>query len=463
MSSGLIHVATEDGRSEGVFVSVAEDLPSRVNEEEDADAPRIDSVSPDEAGIGDRVTIVGRRFGAIQGDGRVLFRWTSGDPESGSAEGTLPVSRFDFGYEFWSERRIEVRVPDGAVSGALVVETEKGRSNPVPFDITRRVGSKSFSSPRSFALYQDVGVQDVILASDGESRLEPRLYLWISRPQSLPAQRDVQILRREGGSPLFDSGVPGLMLYELGRESLTGASRIGHAYLFTRYAIESAVVPQLVSNDYNMPDRFMDRYTAATADLPVEEEYAASTVQRVIGRAANPYRNAQTLYSYVVEFLSPVAEIGNIPVAKGTEERTGNAFTYAALYTTLLRQAGIPARMVAGAIFTGNGEAVRHYWSEFYIDGVGWIPSDPALADGLHSDRFETVDDRRSYYFGNLDARRVTFSPGRLEAEKLSPHGVQVQVPEMYSLQRYHEEYVGPIESYNSSWYSLIMLGEYGI
>lgn len=463
VSSGLVYVTTDTGRSNGVFVSVSNDLPQVSAGGIPAEAPRIDAITPSQAQIGELVRLTGRRFGAQRNGSRVLFQWSAGEPEAARLREPLGVSEFDYGYEFWSEREIVVRVPDGAVSGTVVVDSGKGRSNEVAIDIVREVGSKVYEAPRSFALYHDVAVSGVELGGRRQAAVDPRIYLWVPKLQTLPAQRDVQLLRREGGTPLFSDTVPGLYLYELGPERLTGAVTIGHAYLFRRYAVETAVITQLVPREYDMSERFLSRYTAATDSLPVGGEYAAATVRRLVGSGGNPYREAEILYGYVVDFLAPSDEIGNIAVGKGVAEQRGNAYTYAALYTTLLRQAAVPARMVSGAIFSDDGEAIRHYWSEFYIPGIGWIPADPSLGDGLHRERFTRADEPRSYYFGNLDARRVTFAPGRLQAEKLSPHGTPVRIPEMYSLQRYHEERVGPVRSYRSRWYSLILLGEYDI
>jgi hypothetical protein len=44
---------------------------------------------------------------------------------------------------------------------------------------------------------------------------------------------------------------------------------------------------------------------------------------------------------------------------------------------------------------------------EFYTNGVGWTPLDVALANLL------TSPEQQKWYFGNLDARRLTWSRGR--------------------------------------------------
>ena len=62
---------------------------------------------------------------------------------------------------------------------------------------------------------------------------------------------------------------------------------------------------------------------------------------------------------------------------------------YATLATLLLRSCGIPARYVEGYVITpsqaealSEGETLKltqrnaHAWTEYYLDGVGWIPYD---------------------------------------------------------------------------------------
>ena len=46
-----------------------------------------------------------------------------------------------------------------------------------------------------------------------------------------------------------------------------------------------------------------------------------------------------------------------------------------------------------------------HGWAEFYLDGYGWVPVDPAQAARHPS--------RRDEYFGGLDPNRLTISVGR--------------------------------------------------
>ena len=87
-------------------------------------------------------------------------------------------------------------------------------------------------------------------------------------------------------------------------------------------------------------------------------------------------------------FLSYVLEVS----------KSGYSVHYATLATLLLRCCGIPARYVEGYVVSpsqaealGNGETLTltqrnaHAWTEYYLDGVGWVPFDatPGYSDIL--------------------------------------------------------------------------------
>lgn len=118
------------------------------------------------------------------------------------------------------------------------------------------------------------------------------------------------------------------------------------------------------------------------------------------------------------------------------ENRTGNCTDFHSLWTSLARASGIPTRMVYGSFLKADldgkdKDQSYHCWPEFFAPGIGWIPHDVAVADifagefPLNADNTEKVklttadgyngpDPKKvEWYFGNLDARRVTWSVGR--------------------------------------------------
>lgn len=87
----------------------------------------------------------------------------------------------------------------------------------------------------------------------------------------------------------------------------------------------------------------------------------------------------------------------------------GNCTDFHSLFMALARSSGIPARFAIGfQIPTGSHQGQipgYHCWAEFYVEGLGWVPTDISeawLDPSMHN-----------FFFGSLDANRVRFSVGR--------------------------------------------------
>ncbi len=460
-ASGLVYVHTSNGRSNGMLFTNREHVPEPVAAVQQPGRPVISRIEPTLSRVGDTVTIHGRRFGENRKNSRVLFSWSAeGRDNPGAA--TTSSSLFagsitDFVYKTWSERRIEVRVPDGAVGGPIYVETDKGRSLPVNLQLEQPVGRKTFRGRRTFAVQYEIEIDQIEI--DPELAQWNRLYIWMPRVQWLPEQLNPQVLTRQG-TPLFDD-VSGLAVFELSNLRPGESHTIARTVLFDRWEVHSEIEAGRVVARYTIDERFLDKYLSESVILPVGASAIANTARQVSSGTQNPYVKAQRLYNWVLERLTPEQRESSRGALEALEARSGNSFSYAVLYVSLLRAAGVPARVVAGYIFDAELIPLRHYWSEFFLQDFGWVPVDPALGDGLHADRLEQRENARSFYFGNLDAARVTFSPGRLQARNLHVDGTRRSVRELYSLQTHHEEFVGNLVDYRSRWYDLRVLGEH--
>src|SRR5581483_9316851 len=103
-------------------------------------------------------------------------------------------------------------------------------------------------------------------------------------------------------------------------------------------------------------------------------------------RAALAYFNQESFF-YT---LTPPPLLGRDPIDEFLfETRRGFCEHYAAAFVTLMRAAGVPARVVVGyqgGVYnpTGNYLIVRqadaHAWSEVWLDGAGWTRVDPTSA-----------------------------------------------------------------------------------
>ena len=82
----------------------------------------------------------------------------------------------------------------------------------------------------------------------------------------------------------------------------------------------------------------------------------------------------------------------------------GDCNEHTALYVSLARAAGIPARIAAGVVYAepgdGTGAVFYHAWPEVYLGGqTPWVPIDPTLntfpADATHFKLVEGDLDRQ--------------------------------------------------------------------
>jgi transglutaminase-like putative cysteine protease len=161
--------------------------------------------------------------------------------------------------------------------------------------------------------------------------------------------------------------------------------------------------------------------------VPVDEKYARMA-KEIVGDERDPIRQSKKIYDWVLNAIEYwVKDPSRLKASPNGESeyclttKTGNCTDFHSLYTSLSRAVSIPTRMVYGSFFQGDNtpvpnkasldgkdtDASYHCWVEFYADGLGWVPLDVALADLLPS------REQQDWYFGNLDARRVTWSYGR--------------------------------------------------
>jgi transglutaminase-like putative cysteine protease len=100
---------------------------------------------------------------------------------------------------------------------------------------------------------------------------------------------------------------------------------------------------------------------------------------------------------------------GHGDVLYACDAKKGNCTDFHSLFIAMARSQGIPARFEIGFPLPSDkrsGEiAGYHCWSDFYVDGKGWIPVDISEA-WKHPEKHD-------YFFGSHDVNRVQFSMGR--------------------------------------------------
>ncbi|MCL2602367.1 MAG: IPT/TIG domain-containing protein [Treponema sp.] len=494
---GLVRVHRGRSSSNPVLFSNQSVLPQRLLGDDDADSgvvPRIISITPASAAVGALVTITGNNFGLSRENSAALFSWNSESAAGAQPSGVVEVSALEFGYEFWSDREIRVRVPSGAVSGNVTVQTLRGASPPVFFEIAEQQGTKLFRDRRSFVLSYSVDVQAE------QASIPNALYLWMPKPAVSSSQRNVKIVERTVEP--FVENHRGTSLFHFSNLASGANIRVTVSYVVDVYAVETNIANQNPVN-VNSPSPIRAAYTAPSPLVPSNHADILPFAVQITGTERRPYAMARRIYNWMLESLdfqslnfqfldfqtadiqpldlqsldlqsldlqSLNTELQSADIRAETlsggalealQERTADSYRAALLFCALARASGIPAIPVSGVLINSRLATVRHYWAEFWLDGFGWVPVDPALGAGAAPEFFPLREDYAAFYFGNMDNQRVAFSRGEHALAQMTPGGRTVQRPRELSLQNLWEEASGALQSHSSLWSDVIITGTF--
>ena len=445
-NAGLIYVHRGRQRSNPAMFANRLTMPVPVISDA-GNGPRITSIEPASGPIGSLITIQGNNFGSSRNNSGVFFSWNA---EAALEPGFVEISEAEFGYELWGEREIRVRVPDGAVSGNLEVRTPRGNSRPVFFEITGRPGTKVYRDRKTYTISYRTDIQI-------ERAFTPNaLYIWMPKPAVSAYQRNLEIFHRNI-EPFIDN-YRGTSLYHFINTAPADNWEIEPSYTVEVYEVETNIRNQAAVR-LNRPSPVSAAYVLPSPLVPSGEPSVRTQAAAIIAREALPLARAQRIYQWLISSL----EIQAYPLSGGAldalEERTADSFRAALLFCAFARAVNIPAIPVAGVLVNNQRNAIKHYWAEFWLDGFGWVPLDPALGSGAAPQYFNLKEDHARYYFGNVDNQRIAFSRGEGFLYQMTPRGRTVQRSREFSFQNLWEEATGGLESYSSLWSNVIING----
>jgi transglutaminase-like putative cysteine protease len=162
---------------------------------------------------------------------------------------------------------------------------------------------------------------------------------------------------------------------------------------------------------------------AALSSKEKQEDLAPDTLVPISGLPADlavkvtqgktePLEKARAIYDYVfttMRYDKTGTGWGRGDVLYACDAKKGNCTDFHSLFISMARSQGIPARFEIGFPLPADKHSAEiagyHCWSDFYIDGKGWIPVDISEA-WKHQEK-------RDYFFGSHDVNRVQFSMGR--------------------------------------------------
>lgn len=456
VSDGLVHVCNRYGKSNPLIFGNRNNMPVAARENVDTGLPVIENFSANKVAPGDILVIAGKNFGITRGETEVLFSWQLDQaiPASASTRtGELSVacSDRDFDYEYWSDQELRVRVPNGATSGDVFIKTDRGLSNPLGVQVTTTGGTRKYSNRRTYVLSAQVDISGVV-ASDGNM-----LFVRVPVPETTDSQRDMKIT---ASSPEpYKKNYRGTILHQLENLKTGHNERITHNFLLTSYAVSTAINPALVKPYSEPHSPLYNAYTAEDRIVPSGDRDIKLKAAEIVGAEKNPWKKAKLIYGWITENIVPSAVANPDRTAKeALKARSGDAYDMAILFCAFARAASVPAIPVAGIVVDADRNSRVHWWAEFYLEGFGWVPVDPALARDIP---FALHKDARDWYFGNLDASHIAFSRGWTEQKPMTSKSRIVYKPRSFAFQPIWEESGGNIKGYTSFWSDPKVTGVY--
>ena len=140
--------------------------------------------------------------------------------------------------------------------------------------------------------------------------------------------------------------------------------------------------------------------------------YLRALVARLSEGCTNPLEKARRFYDFITRnckytFMPAYFSLETI-AENCARNLTGDCGVFALLFLTMCRCAGIPAQWQSG--LTAEPDFIGgHDWVRFYIAPYGWLYADTSY--GTAAVRAEN-EERRRFYFGNLDPYRMVANNG---------------------------------------------------
>lgn len=165
-------------------------------------------------------------------------------------------------------------------------------------------------------------------------------------------------------------------------------------------------LPTLPVADTSAPE-----WLVATPTVPSDHPEIEAKAAEIIGDATDRKTAVSRLVQWVYTHVEKVPRMGVPNGLNVLRELQGDCNEHTALFVSLARSAGIPARIAAGVVYsdrvTDTGAYYYHAWPEVRLGGpTDWVPVDPTFgqspADATHLKLAEGDLDRQVEIMGFL-------------------------------------------------------------
>lgn len=262
--------------------------------------------------------------------------------------------------------------------------------------------SEEYSNPRLVSGKLIVKVSDIELLSSETLHLhnlshgipgstDPFLGIWSSDIRDYPTQKVLDSKQVFPSPTSIDSSGDdnnNTILYWNVLEEMGNSSsfEISRSFRYLTYDYRPKPDSKMEQQQWHtIPAHIINRYTRSEMFLE-QDEALVDTVFSLLETACGPVEQARIIYDWVQSSLSYIYPPEVRGVRNAFETREGDCGQYSALFITMARIAGIPARQQSGFNFF-PGKTGAHVWSEIYLPVKGWVPIDATRDDGfLHLD-----------------------------------------------------------------------------
>ncbi|MFH1852301.1 MAG: transglutaminase domain-containing protein [Candidatus Neomarinimicrobiota bacterium] len=267
-----------------------------------------------------------------------------------------------------------------------------------------RLGAATLSNPRQVEgdlvinfridkVYSDTALSAWNIAHGITSQQPPLLRIWSAAIQERPAQGEIvsRLINPAPTTILPDRENGNRILYWELSDSLQPGNTfsIVRRFDYTTWDFAPRIDPVTVADNWaRLLDSIRTFYTKPEQFLEQTPEMVAQLRSIIVGEA-NPWHQAERIFNWVrrhMTYVYPPPLRGAIP-AFATGQ--GDCGQYTALFISMCRIAGIPARQQSGFNFVPDNTGY-HVWAEIYLPPYGWVPMDPTRENG-----FNFIDNQR--------------------------------------------------------------------
>jgi len=244
-----------------------------------------------------------------------------------------------------------------------------------------------------------------------ESNCDDCLQIWCPVITDTPYQRvlDINVAAPQPWRMTREGEFGNVMLYGEYTELFGKPLTFTINYVVERFPIGAVTDPSLARPLRNR--QLFARALGPEQHVDVDENTRALAADVVRGEI-NPLRQARCIYDYVTGTMSYDAaeQSWKGSTAHALACSKGNCNDIHALFVSLCRSIGLPARFILGQALEAQLPGQHacdlcgyHCWAEFFVAGLGWLPADASCACkyGRHG------------LFGDLEPNHIAWSVGR--------------------------------------------------